>query len=350
MSGPIEGLFVCRLVGDSFFLESSICEDFGCGAAYTERSVCLIRSFPYKVSDVAILSNVQLSCFLLSYLIAFAGEIVQLLRRRTSTIHWVVLVAAFAGLVAHSAYLVARSQLSGLPPLVGSSHDWLLVLAWIAAVLYFLLQISRQPSAIGLFLIPAVVVPIVLAVFVEDASVNPNRAQAAYRWGLLHASALVIGIGAVSGATICGLMYLLHYQKLRGRVSRLPNLRLPSLEQLNSWNRWLVVISVAMLTIGLLTGLILGAASKAEETARFDWVDPIVIGTFVVWAAMVASLWWLVTRPDQTGRQVAKLTLGAGIFLLFTVFGLMLLTGGVHGTASVPNNSASPWEDAEKSE
>lgn len=296
------------------------------------------------------LSNVQLSCFLLSYLIAFAGEIIQLSRRRTSAVGGVVIVAALAGLFAHSAYLVTRSRVSGLPPLVGSSHDWLLVLAWIAALLYFLLQLSRQPTAIGLFLIPAMVIPIVLAVFVEDASVNPNRAKAAYRWGLLHASSLVIGIGAVSGATICALMYLLHYQKLRGRVSRLPNLRLPSLEQLNSWNRWLVVISVAMLTIGLLTGLILGAASIAQASPQFDWSDPIVIGTFVVWAAMVASLWWLLTRPDQTGRQVAKLTLAAGVFLLFTVFGLMLLTGGVHGTASVPSDSASPLEDAEKSE
>lgn len=299
---------------------------------------------------MTLLSNVQLSCFLICYLIAFGGEIIQLLRRRTSAIGWMVIIAAFAGLVAHSAYLVARSRISGLPPLVGSGHDWLLVLAWIAAVLYFLLQISRQTTAIGLFLVPAMIVPIVLAVFVEDASVNPNRAQAAYRWGLLHASSLVIGIGAVFAATICGLMYLLHYQKLRGRVSRLPNLRLPSLEQLNTWNRWLVVISVVMLTIGMLTGVILGAASKAQALSRFDWTDPIVVGTFVVWAAMVAALWWLLTRPDQTGRQVAKLTLGAGIFLLFTVFGLMLLTGGVHGTASTPNASTSPLDDAEKSE
>lgn len=292
------------------------------------------------------LSNVNLSCFLLSYLIAFSCEIIQLFRQRTSVVRWVSLIATFAGLVAHTAYLVTRSQASGLPPLVGSSHDWLLVLGWVSALLYFLLQFGKQQSAVGLFFIPATLVPIALAVFVEDASVNPNRAQAAYRWGILHASTLIIGIGCVSIATICGLMYLLHYQKLRGRNSWLHRLRFPSLEQLTTWNRRLVVVSVVMLTLGMLTGMILGAGSSAASGVPFGWVDPIVIGTFVVWAAMVAALWWLLTRPEQTGRQVATLTLTAGAFLLFTVFGLVLLTGGVHGSVSETDKSKAMFDDA----
>ncbi|MEP3478022.1 MAG: cytochrome c biogenesis protein CcsA [Fuerstiella sp.] len=294
---------------------------------------------------MAFLSNVQLSCFLFSYLVAFSGEIIQLLRQRTSVVRWVLLVSTLAGLVAHTAYLASRSQASGLPPLVGSSHDWLLVLAWVAALLYFIAQISRQPAAMGLFLIPAMLIPIAMAVFVEDASVNPNRAQAAYRWGLLHASTLIIGIGCVSIATICGLMYLLHYQKLTGRNSWLHNLRFPSLEQLTIWNRRLVVAAVIMLTLGMLTGMILGAGSSAASGVPFGWVDPIVIGTFVVWAAMVAALWWLLTRPGQSGRQVAKLTLTAGAFLLFTVFGLVLLTGGVHGSAAAGDSPAEKQSD-----
>ena len=290
--------------------------------------VFLIEDF-----DVTALSNVQLSCFLLSYVIAFGGEITQLLRKRTPAVRWLMLIATLAGLVAHTAYLVSRSQASGLHPLVGSSHDWLLVLAWVAALLYFISQLSRNPSAIGLFWIPAMLVPIMMAGFVEDASVNPTRAEAAYRWGILHASTLVIGIGCVSVATICGLMYLLHYQKLRGRNSWLHNLRFPSLEQLTMWNRRLVVVAVVMLTLGMLTGLILGAGKSAASGVPFGWVDPIVVATFVLWGAMVAALWWLLSRPDQSGRQVAKLILVAGAFLLFTVFGLVLLTGGVHGSA-----------------
>ena len=37
---------------------------------------------------------------------------------------------AVAGLTAHTIYLVMRSQKSGLPPLLSSSQDWMLVLAW----------------------------------------------------------------------------------------------------------------------------------------------------------------------------------------------------------------------------
>ena len=128
-------------------------------------------------------------------------------------------------------------------------------------------------------------------------------------------------------------MYLLQYQKLRGSKSKLHRLQLPSLERLTSLNRWLVISTVVMLTVGLLTGVILGASKKAAGSS-FQWLDPVVIGTSVVWLFMVGYLLWLLTQKEQSGRQVARLTLMAGAFLLFTIFGLMLLAGGVHGSSA----------------
>lgn len=283
---------------------------------------------------MAFLSKVHLSCFLLSYLVTFGAELFQLLRHRSRLTRGLALCSATAGLLAHTAYLVTRSLDSGLPPLVGSSHDWFLVLAWLGALFYVGLVATHRRLAIGLFLLPAILGLIVLALFVDDIAAESVREKnAIYRWGMLHASTLLVGLGTVAASTICAVMYLLQYQKLRGKTSWLHRLQLPSLEQLTGFNRWLVVSTVIMLTIGLVTGFILATVRRPLESS-FSWLDPLVAGTTVVWVTMVSALCWILTRREQTGRQVAKLTLIAGGFLLLTVFGLTLLSGGIHGSSA----------------
>lgn len=265
-----------------------------------------------------------------------------LLRSRTKATYAAVLVVALAGLVAQSSYLLARSQKSGLPPLLGSSHDWLLVLAWLGAVVYVTLLVAHYKSAQGLFLLTSVLILIMMALFVDDQGQEATQKLSTRRWGMLHASTLVLGIGAVVSATISALMYLLQHQKLRGRNTMLHRLQLPSLESLLAWNRRLVVASVPMLTVGLVTGIILATTvSDPQAPSSFQWTDPLVIGTIVVWGIMLAALIWILSHRDQTGSSVARLTLLAGGFLLLTVFGLMLLTGGIHG-ADAPKSQSPP--------
>ena len=286
---------------------------------------------------MAFLAKVQLSCFLLSYLVALGGEVYQVLRKRTALTRSLLVGFGAAGLIAHTAYLVNRSSESGLPPLVGSSHDWLLVLAWLGALLYLLIVGTGQRLAVGLFLLPVVLGLVLMATFVDQSVAQAARQVASHRWGMLHASALVIGMGTVALATICALMYLLQYQKLTGRGRYLHLFQFPSLEKLTSLNHWLVAATVAMLTVGLVTGFILAAMKHNSDAGAFEWSDPIVWGTTVVWAVMVLALVWLLKRKDQSGRQVARLTFLAGGFLLLTIFGLMLLSGGVHGRPSIPS-------------
>lgn len=285
-------------------------------------------------STVGFLSKVQLYCFLLSYLVAFGGEIFQLVRRRSSFTRGLMIVAGAAGLLAHTAYLASRSSSSQLPPLVGSSHDWLLVLAWLGGLFYVLVVATQERLAIGLFLLPATIGLVIMAMFVDTAAVEADRQLAAHRWGMLHAATLMIGMGSVAAATICAIMYLLQFQKLRGGKSRLHRLQLPSLEQLTLVNRWLVLSTVTMLTVGLVTGFILTRVKPVDADSVFSWTDPIVVGTTIVWAIMVGTLSWLLTRQEQTGRQVARLTLVAGGFFLLTIFGLMLISGGVHSKSN----------------
>ncbi|MEZ6123617.1 MAG: cytochrome c biogenesis protein CcsA [Planctomycetaceae bacterium] len=284
------------------------------------------------------LAKVHLFCFLLSYLVALICEIGRVLRRKLFFARGLAVLFGAAGLFAHTIYLINRSQRSGLPPLVGSSHDWMLVLAWLGAMLYLVLVVAQQRLAVGLFLLPTVIGLVVMAMLVEE-SPHQIHQLATYRWGMLHASSLVIGMASVAASTICALMFLLQFQKLKGRASWLHRLQLPSLERLTSLNRWFVVGAFAMLTLGLVTGVILGEIHRDTPGSEFRWTDPVVIGSFVVWGLMLVTLIWLLRAPEHTGRQVARQTAVAGAFLLLTIFGLMLLTGGVHGKSEAQSES-----------
>lgn len=274
---------------------------------------------------MSFLARVHIYCFLLSYLLALGLEAYVLLRRNAHSVRLLVPVPIAAGLLAHTAYLITRSQQSGLPPLLASQQDWLLVLAWLGVTLYFILFWTHPRQAHGVFMLPAVVVLVSVALFVSNRSAGNLHEIALKRWGMFHAASLVLGLAAVLGASISGLMYLLHHQRLKSRSGWLRNLSLPNLEKLTAINRWMVVFSVPCLTLGLLTGFLLISWSIPDQDVR--WSDPTIVTSVIVWAAMVALLIRLLATSQQTGKSVAQLSLLSGGFLLVTVLGPMLLAG-----------------------
>ena len=278
------------------------------------------------------LLQVNLWCFLSSYIVALIAEVAQFIRVRTRPLQMLVFVAVVAGLIAHTAYLIARFQSSGLPPLVGSSHDWLLVLAWLGVVLLVIL-IFRTRSSQGIFLLPPVVFLILLALSVDASPADVERSGAGRWWTMLHAASLAIGIALVAAASGSALMYLLQYRKLQGKITWVHRLRLPNLERLTTVNYWLVLSCFPLLTIGLFTGFVLSGAAPAGGLQ--PWRDPIVWATIVVWLIMSVNLVLLFRRKDQTGRMVARRTLLAGGLLLVTIFGLTFVTGGIHNDSDV---------------
>ena len=280
---------------------------------------------------MAFLTQVHIYCFLMSYLVALGCEGLQLLRRQSSVVRALLLGFTAAGFLAHSAYLIVRSRTIGLPPLLTSQQDWLLVLAWLWSLLYLVLLITHGRLAHGLFMLPVIVLLVVVAIFVSDQATGNLRDVAFRRWGMFHAASLVLGIGAVVGAALSGLMYLLHHHRLRSRSGWLQKLTLPSLENLTALNRWMVVCSVPCLTIGLVTGFLLILWRQSPDSAEpIRWTDPTIVTTVLVWIAMIVLLFRLLMSPHQTGKSVAQLSLLSGGFLLITILGPMLMAGSGH--------------------
>ncbi|MCA9063370.1 MAG: cytochrome c biogenesis protein CcsA [Planctomycetaceae bacterium] len=307
---------------------------------------------------MGVLSKVQISCFIFSYVAALICEVTLVLRNRRGVagsfiLRTAMLCLTLAGLIAHTAYLINRSLTVGLPPLLTSGQDWLLVLAWAGVAGFLILTLSSPRIAHGVFMLPAVLALSVTAVLSSDSVTGDLHALALRRWGMLHAASLVIGVGCVLASNISALMYLLHYQKLRGKSSWLYRLQFPSLEQLTRVTRGCVIAAVAMLTIGLATGFILFfLAQDAQGHRLILWSDPTIVTTLMFWAVMVVMVVRLLTGRHQSGKAVAQLAALGGAFLLLTILGPMILASGgglktFHGSASPtdePANSSPPHQ------
>jgi Cytochrome C assembly protein len=296
---------------------------------------------------VGFLSQVHLSCFALSYLAAFCCDALRLRMHKTSGLRWSVLVFTVAGLIAHTAWLIVRSQSDGLPPLVRSGQDWLLVLAWLGAVLSLALQVTHPGLPNGLFLLTPVLGLIVASLFASEGPTASLDSVVMRRWGMLHASSLVIGIGCVFVGSISALVYLLHFRRIRSHEPSSAWLPLPSLEQLSAVNRWMITASVPMLTVGMISGfMLIGEFRQTASTRSINWTDPTIIATMIVWAVMVLVLGRMLLVKRQSGKALAQLTLLSGCFLVITVLAPMLLSQGgaidtFHGQHDIPATDGS---------
>src|SRR5215471_13993127 len=187
--------------------------------------------------------HVTVFCFLASYLVAFGLELGRLLGRSRIS-RFVMVGFGVAGFTAHTLYLLNRSQQTHLPPLLASTHDWMLVLAWVLVLVYLFLALVQKELAVGLFALPVVLLLVTSAYFLNHEPNTELNAQIAMRhWGLLHASFLVFGLTAGAAGFLSGLMYLVQHRRLKTRHAEQVGLKMPSLARLAQANRWSVLLA-----------------------------------------------------------------------------------------------------------
>jgi ABC-type transport system involved in cytochrome c biogenesis permease subunit len=274
--------------------------------------------------------KISLLCFFASYVVALAFEAAQLVKK-LAAFRWLAVGFGVAGLFAQSVYLVVRSRaVTNLPPLLSSTHDWLLVLSWLAVLLYLFVQLVDRRVSLGLFVLPVVLALVGVSKFVSTTP-DPRLVQQPLRGlGMFHASLLVIGMAGVAVGFVVSLMYLVQHRRLKQRAAELPGLHLLSLETLGRLNWWAVILSVPLLTVGMGTGVMLSVLSAKSENpvSLAHWVF-IVSG--VLWLGMTVLFVWLVTVRRPSGKLVAWRTAWACGFLFSTWLLLQLVSGG-HGT------------------
>ncbi|HEY3962936.1 MAG TPA: cytochrome c biogenesis protein CcsA [Planctomycetaceae bacterium] len=274
--------------------------------------------------------HVTVFCFLASYLVAFGLELGRLLGRSAIS-RFVMVGFGIAGFAAHSLYLVNRSQETHLPPLLASTHDWMLVLAWVLVLFYIFLTLAQKELAVGVFALPVVLVLVGSAYFLnqEPYVTELNTARAHRAWAMLHTASLVFGMTAGAAGFLSGLMYLIQHRRLKAHHAEPTGLKMPSLARLAQVNRWSIMLTFLFLTLGFASGVFLQVVPQAERSpVRLS--DPAVVGSSIVWLFLAAAFVRLLAGRTSAGRQVAWLTLAGCGFLLLTVVGLLVITGSIH--------------------
>lgn len=272
-------------------------------------------------------SGISIVCFAASYAV---GLVVELLAAtwRTGWRRGALLGATAAGIVAHSLYLAYHgTHFRTLSPL--SAAEWLLLVAWVLAVVYFaaLFYLPRTPTGL-------VLLPIVLGLVIGSrwASTEPLAAERTFQfWGILHGIVLLLGSVVVCIGFVAGLMYLAQSYALKHANSWSNRLRLPSLEWLEHVNSRALGLSAVLIAFGFLSGVVMSIMTHRGQAAYALWSDPVVwsLAAMLGWL-VIAEVFRLVYPAARRGRKVAYLTLASFGFLVILIVSLMLPAAG-HG-------------------
>lgn len=286
------------------------------------------------------MGRVSVTCFLASYAVALLLEGLSAVRRGPGP--WARLGSlglTIAGFVAHSLYLYVRAQTTSLPPLLSSMQDWLFVLAWLLILVDVFVTLSDRQAAVGILVLPVVLALVIGAHFVSSSQAPISSVQR--NWAMLHVGLLVFGMGGLLIGLVVSLMYLWQHSRLKSRHPGTPSFPFPNLERLHRWNKWLVMLSVPTLTLGMIIGVGLVVFRQGGDVDERVWSDPLVVMSLIAWVLMAAFYLWMNVAVRTPGRQVAALTVLSGGLLILTVLGAQVLarigtSPSLHGPAKPP--------------
>lgn len=278
------------------------------------------------------MNRVTVVCFLASYVLALALEVLYLWVGRTALRVFAV-VAGVAGLAAHTMYLISRQ-----PPLIWQ-FSWLLFVAWVLTVFYLTGAIHHRRLSWGIFVLPLIIALLVLGLLLgkppqEAYGLWQDELLAVHKlWGPVHASLILLATIGLCIGFLASLMYLIQSHRLRVKTPPGRGLRLLSLERLEAMNRRALVASFPLLTAGMLAGVVL----ILQGSDAVGWSDPRVLATIALWGVFVLLL-YLRFAQHLRGRQVALLTIAAFVVMLF---GLVLS----HPLPANPPDGRADWRD-----
>ena len=269
----------------------------------------------------AVIERVTVYCFLASYAVAFALEVLHFVRPRP-IVRGLSLVCGAAGLLAQTLFVAVK------PLDLASPFGSLLLLAWVLAVFYLYGSIHHGRLAWGLFVLPLVIGLIGLA---ELAPPSPEANSSGSlwtslspSWGLVHGALLLLAAVGVSVGFVASLMYLVQVRRLRAKLAPGEGVRLLSLERIEEMNRRAILWSFPLLTAGLLVGIVL---QVQHGEFLVGWSSPKIIITVGLWLVF-AILLYLRYGTHVRGRQVALLTVVAFALLIVALVSVHPFVGG----------------------
>ena len=237
--------------------------------------------------------------------------------RKDDRVNYFLLLAAAA---LHTVAMFKRGFTFAQCP-VNNLYEATTFIAWTMVAAYLVLGIFHQLRFIGAF---ASHVLFFLGVFALMPALDPpHAAQPNFSNGLLslHATLVLLAIGAFGLSAIAALMFLTEEHDLKFHKLRAIFSLLPPIQRLERVMNGLLLCGVFLLTAGLLFSPFL----LKEKFGVYFKNDPLLDYSIFIWLfylALLVARW----KFGQGGRRFAWSTLGSFAFIMLTFWGFLLLS------------------------
>ena len=249
----------------------------------------------------------------IGYAAGTAGFLGYLMLRRLSLARLgfgVVLITFVLHVVSYGMACVATRAM-----VVASRHGSFSLLALLTVLVFLALVVRRRLYILGAFVMPLVVL---MAGF-GAASPMPVQQPEVLRGALFpfHVVTSFTGFAGFVAAFGVALAYLIQEHQLKSRKPQLITYVLPPLDDLERLNVKLVALSVAVLGVGIVTGILF-----AHQTTGMYWPgDPKSTATLISWMIYVLAL-LLRAVAGWRGRRLAVMLIIGFVLVIVTFAGL----------------------------
>jgi cytochrome c-type biogenesis protein CcsB len=230
-----------------------------------------------------------------------------------------------AAVLFHTLDLVIGALKAGNIPVTNFAQS-LSFLAWLTAIVSFVLMLRTRMQVLGAFVAPGVLAAVGAAMLLTRGGslVIPDSLRSA--WLPVHVTLAFLGDALFVVAAGVSLAYLVHESRLKAKRPLSPaGQTMPSLEKLDRINYRLLGWGFVMLSLGIVSG-----ALWAEPTWGHFWSwEPRESWSLITWL-LYAGLLESRVAAGWRGRRAAALTLAVFTVLVGSFLSVSLLFPGKH--------------------
>jgi len=224
---------------------------------------------------------------------------------------WTSLLLFFS-FVAQLIVLSMRGQMRGSCPL-GDTGEVLIFSAWSLTMCYFAVGTVYRLSLLGVFTAPLVSFLLGLALVPGMMDIEPQHAKVTDIWRAFHAGFSVLAYGALGLSSVAAVMFLVLNQQLKeAHLTTGLFKNLPPARELIGVVRRLLILGVAILTLGVICGVMMRSTSDGSSRHLL-----MAMGVWLAYAVLLIVIWWRGMPPRKLAlATVALFVMSLLIFLV----------------------------------
>jgi cytochrome c-type biogenesis protein CcsB len=228
--------------------------------------------------------------------------------------------------VLQSLYILSRYVIAGYTPIT-SQHEAVVFFAWSVTWAYLSFHWRYSVKNFGTFVSILLFIMLLIAASISR-EFHPLAPALQSLWLPIHAGVAVVAYGFLALAFCGAIMYLLQERELKSKKFGFFFSRLPSLDALDQLNNHCLTAGFGFLTLGIITGSIW--ARQAWGT-YWHW-DPKETWSLITWFLYAAQIHLRFTLGWR-GKRAAVMSIVGFCSVLFTMWGVTALLGGIHSYA-----------------